>query len=243
MWKKWKESELFKKMKQIRVNRAVYLSAVIILLSLAVVLAITAATNRAKKGQTDDTTPDTTQTEPNTEPTVKDPADKDDTQPPVKEETVPELSLPVSGKLIQKHSVDVQVFSNTLGEWRTHLGIDIATAEGAPVCAVAAGTVAEIWEDPLMGWCVALTHSGDSVTVYKNLAKEMAEGLAKGNEVKKGQLLGYVGDTAMIEIAEEPHLHMEMTVNGLLVDPLEYFSAAVIKTLSEDTIYEQELGK
>jgi hypothetical protein len=36
---------------------------------------------------------------------------------------------------------------------------------------------------------------------------------------------------------------MEMTVKGLQVNPLEYFSAAVIKTLSEDTIYEEELGK
>ena len=240
MWKKWKESEFFRKMKQISVNRAVYLSAVVILLSLAVVLAITAATNRAKKGEPDESTADTTVTEPQTEPVTQEP---DDTQPTVKEESVPELSLPVSGKLTQKHSVDVQVFSPTLGEWRTHLGIDIATKEGAPVCAVAAGKVAEIWEDPLMGWCVALTHSGDCVTVYKNLAKELAEGLSKGAEVKRGQLLGYVGDTAMIEIAQDPHLHMEMTVKGLAVDPLEYFSAAVIKSLSEDTVYEQELGK
>ena len=243
MWKKWKESEFFRKMKQIRVNRAVYLSAVVILLSLAVVLAITAATNRAKKGHTDDTTPDATVTEPVTEPSTQTPPDTGDTQPTVKDETVPELALPVSGKLTQKHSVDVQVFSPTLGEWRTHIGVDIATAAGAPVCAVAAGEVAEIWEDPLMGWCVALTHSGDCVTVYKNLAKDMAEGLAVGNEVKKGQLLGYVGDSAMIEIAEDPHLHMEMTVKGLAVDPLEYFSAAVLKTLSEDTIYEEEIGK
>ncbi|MBQ8213290.1 MAG: M23 family metallopeptidase [Clostridia bacterium] len=243
MWKKWKESEFFRKMKQIRVNRAVYLSAVVILLSLAVVLAITAATNRAKKNQPDDTTDIPSVTEPSTEPPTQNPPDTGDTQPTVKDEVIPELSLPVSGKLTQKHSVDTQVFSQTLQEWRTHLGIDIATTENAPVCAVADGEVAEIWEDPKMGWCVALTHSGECVTVYKNLAKDMAEGLAVGNEVKKGQLLGYVGDSAMIEIAEEPHLHMEMTVKGLQVDPLEYFSAAVIKTLSEDTVYEEEIGK
>ena len=94
-----------------------------------------------------------------------------------------------------------------------------------------------------MGWCVALTHSGECVTVYKNLAADLAQGLTKGTQVKQGQLLGYVGDTAMYEIAEEPHLHMEMTVKGLQVDPLEYFSAAVIKTLSEDSIYESEGGK
>ena len=240
MWKKWKESEFFKKMKQVRVNRAIYLSAVVILLSLAVVLAITAATNRAKKDPVgEDTTPSVT--DPVTEPGTNPPSG--DTQPTIKDETPPELSLPVSGKLTQKHSVDVQVFSQTMQDWRVHLGIDISTEENAPVCAAADGAVAQIWEDPMMGWCVAVEHSGDCITVYKNLAADMAEGLAVGTEVKKGQLLGYVGDSAILEIAEEPHLHMEMTVKGLQVNPLEYFSAAVIKTLSEDTIYEEDAGK
>ncbi len=242
MWKKWKESEFFRKMKQVRVNRAVYLSAVVILLSLAVVLAITAATNRANKNP-DDTTPPIN--EPVTDPTDQTPGENkpSDSQPTVKDETVPELSLPTVGKLTQKHSVDIQVFSQTMQDWRVHLGIDIATEESAPVCAAADGMVEMIWEDPMMGFCVALSHSGDCMTVYKNLAPQMAEGLGKGVAVKKGQLLGYVGDSALMEIAEEPHLHLEMTVKGLQVNPLEYFSAAVIKTLSEDTIYEEELGK
>ncbi len=243
MWKKWKESEFFRKMKQVRVNRAIYLSAVVILLTLAVVLAVTAATNRAKKNTGNDLpTNEPSQTEPNITPDpTPDTDNNQNTQPTVG--NIPELSLPVSGKLIKHHSVDVQVFSQTLQEYRTHLGIDIATAAGAEVCAVADGSVAQIWEDPLMGFCVALSHDGECVTVYKNLAKDMAEGLAVGTVVKKGQLLGYVGDTAIMEIAEDPHLHMEMTVKGLQVDPLDHFSAAVIKTLSEDTIYEQELGK
>ena len=243
MWKKWKESEFFRKMKQVRVNRAIYLSAVVILLTLAVVLAVTAATNRAKKNAGNELpTNEPSQTEPNATPDLTPDAGNDEnTKPTVG--SIPELSLPVSGKLIKHHSVDVQVFSQTLQEYRTHLGIDIATAAGAEVCAVADGSVAQIWEDPLMGYCVALSHDGECVTVYKNRAKEMAENLAVGTEVKKGQLLGYVGDTAIMEIAEEPHLHMEMTVKGLQVDPLDHFSAAVIKTLSEDTIYEEELGK
>ena len=66
----------------------------------------------------------------------------------------------------------------------------------------------------------------------------MAEGLTEGAVVRQGQLLGTVGDTAMLEIADEPHLHMEMTVKGLQVNPLDYFSAAVIASLSEDTAFE-----
>ena len=226
-------------MKQVRVNRAIYLSAVVILLSLAVVLAITAATNRAKRDDATDLPPTTTERPlPQTPPTTQAP----DTSKPTAG-TIPELALPVSGKLIKQHSVDVQVFSQTMQDWRVHLGVDIATSAGADVLSVADGSVAQIWEDPMMGWCVAIEHSGECVTVYKNLAKELAEGLAVGVTVKKGELLGHVGDTALLEIAEDPHLHLEMTVKGLQVDPLEYFSAAVLKSLSEDTIYEEELGK
>lgn len=244
MWKKWKESEFFKKMKQVRVNRAVYLSAIIILITLSVVLAITAATNRANKTP-DPSLPDgdTTQNQPVENPdTDKTPGE--DESKPTYDDLVPELALPVSaGTLTKKHSVDVQVFSQTMNDYRIHLGIDIATAEAAPVCAVAAGTVAQMWEDPMMGWCIAVEHKGDCVTVYKNLAKTFAEGITVGSEVQAGQLLGNVGESAWLEIAEEPHLHMEMTVKGLQVDPLEYFSAAVIATLTEDSIYESELGK
>lgn len=232
MWEKWKQSRFCKRLKQVRVNRAVYLSAVVILLALAVVLAITAAANRAKK----DTEPPLDTTQPVETPT--EPQKPANTTPQETPDTVPELKLPVSGTLSQKHSVDVQVFSQTMQDYRVHLGIDIATAEDAEVFAAADGTVSRIWEDPMMGTCVAITHSGDCITVYKNLAKELAEGLAKGTQVKQGQLLGKVGDTAMLEIAAEPHLHMEMTVKGLQVDPLDYFSASVLASLATDASHE-----
>ena len=239
MWKKWKESEFFNKLKQIRVNRAVYISAIVILLSLSVVLAITAATNRAnKKPPLNPPSDQTTLTPPN-DTTNPNP---DQSQPTLNDQ-VPEFSLPVVGTLTKKHSVDVQVFSETMQDYRIHLGIDVATEANAPVCAVAEGKVAQMWEDPLMGWCIAVEHTGECVTVYKNLAKDFAQGITVGSEVKAGQVLGSVGESAWLEIAEDPHLHMEMTIKGLQVDPLEYFSEAVIATLTEDSIYESELGK
>ncbi|MBQ9784928.1 MAG: M23 family metallopeptidase [Clostridia bacterium] len=239
MWKKWKESDFVKKMKQVRVNRAVYISAVVILLALSVVLAVTVATNRAKKNAADLLTkPPVSDTTPTPEP--EDPT-PDDSEPTVGK--VPELALPVSGTLSKKHTTETQVFSPTLGEYRVHLGVDIETEANAPVFAVAQGKVAQIWEDPMMGFCVALSHTGDCVTVYKNLAKDMAEGITVGASVEEGQLLGCVGESAMMEIAEEPHLHLEMTVKGLQVDPLDYFSTAVRESLTENSIYENEAAK
>ncbi len=232
MWKKWKESDFYKKMRTVRVNRAVYVSAVVILLTLAVILAVTASLNRARRNEQEEG-PILTDELPQT--TLPDP---DNSTPTGTDDKVPTLALPTSGKLLKEHSTDVQVFSPTMKDWRVHLGVDIACAADAPVCAAADGTVAQIWEDPMMGWCVALTHAGDCVTVYKNLSKELADGLEVGSAVLQGQLLGQVGDTALLEIAEDPHLHMEMTVGGLQVDPLEYFSKSVQNSLTEDEIYE-----
>lgn len=241
MQKNWKESQFFKKLKHIRVNRAVYLSAIIVLLSISVVLIITAVNNRANKAPIDTSTPPPVTDTPEPEGTT--PPQTGETDKPTSNNTIPEFALPVGGVLSKKHSVDTQVFSPTLNEYRVHLGIDIATEEAAPVCAMAAGTVAQIWEDPMMGWSVALSHTGDAVTVYKNLSKQFADGITVGAEVEAGQLLGSVGDSAMIEIAEEPHLHVEMTVKGLQVDPLDYFSKEVLSALTEDSIYESEMDK
>ena len=247
MSKNWKESKFAQKMRRIRVNRVIYLSAIVILLTLAIVLAITAATNRARRRNADQqvinpepgevsVTPEpVTDPTPSKEPETKTP-DKTPTKPV---ETVPTLSLPVEGSLLHGHSADVQVFSRTMQDYRVHLGVDFATAAAAPVLAAADGTVARIWEDPMMGWCVALQHSGNAMTVYKNLAKDLAEELAVGDKVYRGELLGYVGDTAILEIAEEPHLHLEMTVNGLQVNPLEHFSAAVLASLGDDVSFEE----
>ena len=248
---KFKNSKFYLAMKNPKVSRAIYIGLVVLLVAVAVVVGLTAAANR-KKGEVKDppsqvTTQrpaDTTKVPDNTGTTAPDNsvALPNDEETPVVS-TVPTLSLPVSGVLGRTHDAKVQVFSPTMNDYRVHLGVDIATAEHAEVCAVAAGTVAQIWEDPMMGVCVALVHNGDCLTVYKNLATELAENLTVGAEVQQGQLLGYVGDTAIIEIAEEPHLHMEMTVKGLQVDPLEYFSEAVLNALSEDSIYEENAGK
>ncbi len=235
MQNKWKATKLYQRWRDLRISRTAVLTATVILLSLSVVLAVTVATNRAKRTQGSSTGPTVTlplqtpATEPNGTNSAEPPAD-----------SVPEMSLPVQGKLAKRHSVDVQVFSQTMQDFRVHLGIDVATSAGADVRAAADGVVKKIWEDPMMGWSVALEHSGECVTVYKNLSAELAAGLAEGASVKQGQLLGTVGDSALLEIADEPHLHMEMTVKGIQVDPLDYFSASVIASLSEDTAFEED---
>ncbi|MBO5305372.1 MAG: M23 family metallopeptidase [Clostridia bacterium] len=221
-----------------RENRAVWVTAITLLVALAVIAAVATVANRSK--QIDDTTT------PPTDSTTATPPETNPPEPPISDVSgvLPTFAMPVSGTLTKPHDAEKQVFSNTMNDYRVHLGVDIETAASAPVYAAADGTVAEVWEDPLMGQCIAVSHGGDAVSIYKNLATEVAEGIEAGSEVKCGQLLAYVGETAMTELADEPHLHFELTVAGLQVDPLEYFDEEAVATLSssayEDTNLTEE---
>ena len=261
MWEKFKNSKFATKMRSAGSSRAVYVTVVTLLLAVAVLITATAIANRAKKNKNDGTQLPSDQvgdgnnqdnagtTPPVDEGTNQTPEDDKDAgnlegdQNSTQTAKIPELSLPVSGSISKRHDNAIQVFSPTMGDYRIHLGVDMATKENAPVLAAADGVVSQIWDDALMGKCLAISHSGDCYTIYKNLAADLPEDITVGASVTAGQQIGTVGETAMLELAEEPHLHMEMTVKGLQVDPLEYFSAAVLNTLSEDTIYEQEQGK
>ena len=242
MWENFKESEFGKRMIKVFSNKGVIVTTVLVVLVLTIAITATVATNRANKNNAEpgtklpEQTTQGTQTPPDTdaigsgEDTVPVYNDGKETQPVVKEEEG--FALPVQGTLAASHDASVQVWSPTMEEYRIHLGIDITTEDAAPVYAAANGKVAQIWDDPMMGTCVAISHDGDVITIYKNLAANLADGITAGTEVKCGQQIGTVGGTATLEMAEAPHLHFEMTEGGLSVDPLEYFSDKDIKTLN-----------
>ena len=135
------------------------------------------------------------------------------------------LSALVSGGSIFKyHDPNTQVYSNTMGDYRVHLGIDVATALNSEVYALYDGTVSKIWEDSMMGHCLAIDHGHGLISIYKNLSGSYPAGIEVGATITAGQAVGYVGDSAMIEIADEPHLHFEMSLNGDTANPLDYLN-------------------
>ncbi len=130
---------------------------------------------------------------------------------------------PVVGRITKGHSLDMPVFSNTLNEWRVHTGIDISADDGARVYASAGGVVTKVYSDPFLGKTVEIDHGNDVVSIYSNLS---AEGIAvkEGDAISSGALIGLVGDTSISELADEPHLHFAVKVNGVSVNPLDYIS-------------------
>ena len=146
-----------------------------------------------------------------------------------KEEDVklPEAKLsfiaPTAGTVSKEHSLEVPVFSLTLGEWRVHTGIDISCEEGAGVYASEAGVITGIYSDPMLGFTVEITHRGDLKTRYSNLSSDVGD-LKVGDEVALGDKIGVVGDTALCELAEEPHLHFEVLLKDVKVNPMDYIN-------------------
>ena len=129
-------------------------------------------------------------------------------------------SAPLEGEVMKGYSEDLPVFSVTLGDFRVHTGVDIAAEIGDAVVAAARGVVTRVYHDPFFGQTVEVTHEGGVVTRYSNLDKNVP--VKEGDNVKSGDKVGQVGDTSLTELADEAHLHFEITVNGNGVDPIDF---------------------
>lgn len=137
-------------------------------------------------------------------------------------ETKKELSFqkPVEGDIVREYAKDNLIYSNTLEEWTTHLGIDIKADKTTVVKSAEAGTVKSIKNDPRYGLTVVVEHADNFQTIYSNLLT--SEFVVEGETIEKGQAIGTVGNTAVFEIADEPHLHFEILKDNVQVDPSIY---------------------
>lgn len=77
----------------------------------------------------------------------------------VQKEQEPTFSMPVDGDIIKEYAKDKLVFSETLKEWVTHMGIDIKAEKTSIVKASEAGTIKSIKNDPRYGLTVVIEHS------------------------------------------------------------------------------------
>ncbi len=130
--------------------------------------------------------------------------------------------MPLEGTLSQVFSNGELVKSKTLGDWRTHDGIDILAEEGTPVKSVFDGTVTDVREDRQWGIVVEIEYPAGTF-VYAGLSTDVPVKI--GQAVALGDVIGYVGNTSVVESLEESHLHLGLRVNGEWADPLTVLPA------------------
>ena len=126
--------------------------------------------------------------------------------------------LPVAGTITSQfgHRVDP-----ITGEVSYHTGTDIACAEGTPILAAADGTVIvanglDSWGGSY-GYYIQIDHGGGLETLYAHCSSIC---VTIGQQVKIGQVIGYVGHTGRVT---GNHLHLEVRVNGSRADAMAYF--------------------
>ena len=139
---------------------------------------------------------------------------KEETKTP---QAAAEYSAPIeNGEIIAQYSPDKPLYSYTLKDWRTHNGIDIAAPSGTEVANVCEGVVETIEQDDLMGNMVTIRHTDGKVSRYASLATVSVE---EGQLLKRGETIGTVGTSMLLECGETDHLHYELWNEDQPVEP------------------------
>ena len=123
-------------------------------------------------------------------------------------------TLPTDKAPLAEFSGDELVYNETLGDWRTHNGVDLAAEAGEPVKAAALGRVSAVYQDAVWGWTVEVS---DGSRVYRYQGLE-APAVQADDEVHAGDVLGKVGRVPA-EAKLPSHLHFEVRQDGSCVDP------------------------
>ncbi len=146
----------------------------------------------------------------------------EETEPVIKAKKAEEVSLfsyPVSkGKVVGEYS-DTQIYLSSVDEWRTHNGIDIEAEVGESVTAAGDGVVKRVFFGSL-GSSMEIEHEDGMCTVYSNLNENHTVKI--GDSVKKGDVIAYIGETALGDVCDTPHLHFEVLQNGEYKNPADY---------------------
>lgn len=148
-------------------------------------------------------------------------SDGDDEQKPQ-----PAKTFTLDG-ILEEYTIDIGysdaelVFNPTQGHWATHQGVDLIAEAGTAVKCSFDGTVKTVTDDSFHGTTVVISHDGGYETTYK-LLDEVS--LKAGDKVAEGDTIGTVSGDALAEMAQGAHLHLELSKDGVLVDPTSYMS-------------------
>ncbi len=126
--------------------------------------------------------------------------------------------LPMGNDIVKDYSNGEMVYSDTMGDWRVHNGIDFGGSAGNDVVAVSDGRIFKVYEDSFWGTVAEIDHGNGMIVRYCGLKSGSV--LPEGGEVKKGDKIGSLGHIP-VELVDSDHLHLEVLIDGEIADPLE----------------------
>ena len=129
--------------------------------------------------------------------------------------------MPAEGDIIKDYSGDTLVYSETLNQYLAHKAVDISAPAGSAAAAVESGTVILSGKDDRYGMTVVISHGDGMETSYSCLGECT---VSVGDVVTKGDKVGTVGEDALFESADGPHLHFEVRKDGAAINPHEIWN-------------------
>lgn len=144
--------------------------------------------------------------------------DREEYQEIMEDETPLELEYPLQRQRTVGSPFGIRNDPFT-GKKKFHSGHDFGARKGTPIYASEDGWIDENTPDPVGGYKVTVKHKGGYQTRYLHMSKLSPKGL-KGGQVRKGDILGYVGSTGR---STGPHLHYGVRKNNKAVDPTPYY--------------------
>ncbi len=126
---------------------------------------------------------------------------------------------PLKGSTLQGYSANELVYNETMGDWRTHNGIDIKADVGTTINAPTNAKVLFAENDALWGGIVELQKDDIIIRICGIDDIKVKE----GDDIKQGAQLGKSGEIP-VEAELDAHVHIEVKQNGEYIDPLAFFS-------------------
>lgn len=123
--------------------------------------------------------------------------------------------MPHDGEIIKKYSPDIPVYCETMNDWRTHQGIDIAVKEGDEALSAGNGKVSKVYIDSSYGYVIEVDY-GTFTGRYCGMKQGACAGI--NDILAKGDSVGVI-DTVPCESKAAPHLHFEVLVEGKNENP------------------------
>lgn len=137
----------------------------------------------------------------------------------VKENQNKKLKLNYVGeKVLREYSETIPTYSKTLDVWEIHKGLDISAQKGAEIKSILDGEVVSVYSDDKYGTSIELSYDDGLRVIYSGINENVS--IKKGDKVKEGDVIGYVGNTTNIENKDETHVHIEAYKNNQAINPL-----------------------
>ena len=181
---------------------------------------VVVATDSDSDGVIDHTSSDTAQNHhislnENTDTESEDESESDSDTDTIISET---FLYPVGHDVIKEYSGDSLVYSETMDDWRVHLGTDFYAEKGTKVKPMTNGTVTNVYSDALLGVTVVIDHGNSVSAYYSGLGSTVLVNV--GDTVSASDYIGSI-NVVPSESLDKPHLHLSVRVNEEWVNPME----------------------